>query len=329
MIFLTTLVSVVYIIVIIQINNYNYRGFKISRDTKQMSVIRSEPLSGEEILEFSRNGFLLPGQIFPQDTIEKMRSSLTAAQASEHEVGREYDLLDPAAWPTKDKEQQPQPGKNVGFLFNLWLWNKEWREFCFNPTLAHWASQLIGVRQVRLLEDNALYKAPKTGGTLKWHQDHPYWPLAQANAVTAWVALDDVYLENGAMQMAVGSHLLGERLPAVFGTGTPYLQEMRPSTVKPMEDPTEQGLDIQTIELKAGEVSIHHALTWHASGPNETDQPRRACIARYVGDGTIWLGSRRYEYNYSDKEVGIKIGQPIEGRYFPLIPFKSMTETHK
>lgn len=286
-----------------------------------MSSIRTDPLSGDEILGFSQNGFLLPGRIFHQETVERMRVSLNAAQDSEHEAGREFDLLDPEAWPTK--EQHPQPGKKVGFLFNLWLWNQEWREFCFNPTLAQWAAQLIGARQIRLLEDNALYKAPKTGGTLKWHQDHPYWPLAQANAVTAWVALDDVHLKNGAMQMAVGSHLLGERLPVAFGTGTPYLQEMRPSVVKPIEDPIEQGLDIKTIELKAGEVSLHHALTWHASGPNETDEPRRACIARYFGDGTIWLGSRRYAYNYSDDEIGIEIGQPLEGRYFPLVPFES------
>jgi len=291
-----------------------------------MSAIRNEPLTGQEILEFSRNGFLLPGTIFSEETVERMCASLAAAQVSEHNAGREYDLLDPVAWPTKSKEERSQPGKNVGFLFNLWLWNAEWREFCFNPTLAQWAAQLVGARQIRLLEDNALYKAPKTGGELKWHQDHPYWPLAQANAVTAWVALDDVYLENGAMQMAVGSHLLGERLPAAFGTGTPYLQEKRPAAVKPVQDPEKAGLDIQTIELKAGEVSLHHAFTWHASGPNETDQPRRACIARYVGDGTIWLGSHRYEYNYSDEEVGIEIGQPIDGHYFPLVPFERAME---
>ena len=112
-------------------------------------------MTGDEILEFSRNGFLLPGRIFHQETVEKMRVSLAAAQESEQEAGREYDLLDPEAWPTKNKEQRSEPDKKVGFLFNLWLWNPEWREFCFNTTLAQWAAQLIGVRKIRLLEDNA------------------------------------------------------------------------------------------------------------------------------------------------------------------------------
>ena len=286
-------------------------------------IVRNTALSSDEILEFSRNGFLLPGKIFSDETIELMQNSLTAAQDSEQKAGREYDLLDPGAWPTDQREERSQPNKKVGFLFNLWLWNQEWRDFCFNPTLALWASQLIGSRKIRLLEDNALYKPPKTGGALRWHQDQSYWPLAQANAVTAWAALDDVHLRNGAMRMAKGSHLLGERLPASFDTGTPYLKELRSSVVKPMEDPVEQGLEIETIEIKAGEVSFHHALTWHASGPNETDNPRRVCIARYVGDGTIWLGSRRYKYNYNDDEVGIEIGQPLGGQYFPLVPIQN------
>ena len=42
---------------------------------------------------------------------------------------------------------------------------------------------------------------------------------------------------------------------------------------------------------------------------------------RYVADGTVWLGEQRYEYNYTDEEVGLAPGEPIGGRYFPVIPF--------
>lgn len=282
-------------------------------------AVRTTPLSADEILEFSQRGFLRPGRILDMDGVEKMRASLDEARRREHEAGREYDLLDPELWPEDDKPP-PEPGKSVGFLFNLWLWNAEWRELAFSPTLAKWASQLIGSRQVRLLEDNALYKEPGSGGSLKWHQDHPYWPLAQANSLTAWVALDDVTVDNGAMRMAAGSHLTGETPPAVFGTGTTYFEDIRPATVKAIGDPETLGYEVDVITVKAGEVSLHHSLTWHASGPNVTDSPRRAFIARYVGDGTIWLGSRRYEYNYPDDEVGIDIGEPLGGRYFPIVP---------
>ena len=280
---------------------------------------RDDLLSGSEILEFYESGFLCPGRVFNDAEVDALRGLVASVQDRELHEGRVYDLLDPDLWPDVD-EPRPEGAGPVEFLFNLWRVEPAIQPFVFNPTLARWASQLIGTRRVRLLEDNALTKAPGSGGELKWHQDFPYWPLAQPNAVTAWVALDDTDARNGAMRMAAGSHLTGERLPSVFGTGTPYMRDQRPAAVKPMEDPATMGFEVHTVDLAAGEVSLHSSLVWHASGPNRTDRPRRALVVRFVGDGTIWLGSQRYEYNYSDSEVGLSAGQPIGGEYFPLVP---------
>lgn len=276
-------------------------------------------MTGTEIREFYEKGYICPGAVFDRPQLDEILGLVEALADRERENGRLYDLLDPALWPDVGDDESAPPAGKVDFLFNLWRDEPGIRPFVFEPRMASWAAQLIGTRRVRLLEDNALMKAPSGGGELKWHQDFPYWPLAQPNAVTAWVALDDTDADNGAMQMAVGSHLTGERLPAVFGTGTPYHRDQRPATVKPIEDPAAMGFDIETVALKAGEVSFHSSLAWHASGPNSTDRPRRALIVRYVGDGTIWLGSQRYEYNYSDDEVGIEVGTPLDGDYFPLV----------
>jgi hypothetical protein len=288
--------------------------------------VRQDALSGSEILEFYERGCLRPGRVFDDAQVAQLRDLLDEVAARERDEGRLYDLLDPSLWPDAD-----EPGtagatatttepKRVDFLFNLWRVEPRVQEFVFDARLARWAAQLIGAPAVRLLEDNALWKDPYSGGELKWHQDYPYWPLAQPNAVTAWIALDDTDEENGAMSVAIGSHLTGERLPAVFGTGTSYLEHKRPSTVKPIEDPRVLGFEVEAVRLRAGEVSFHSSLTWHGSGPNNSGRQRRALIVRYVGDGTIWLGSRRYDYNYSDEEVGLDAGDPIGGEYFPLIP---------
>jgi hypothetical protein len=281
---------------------------------------RTTPLSADEIVEYYERGFIRPGRVLTAEQVEDLRGALDSARERERAAGREYDLLDPTLWPGEEKPP-PEPGKSVGFLFNLWLQDGHFREVAFLPILAQWSAQLVGARQIRLLEDGAIFKEPGSGGTLKWHQDYPYWPLSAPVAITAWIALDDVTVENGAMHMAVGSHLMGERLPGAFGTGTPYLEDRRPSTVKQIEDPEALGLERAPVELGAGDVSLHHPLTWHASGPNTTERPRRSFVVRYAGDGSIWLGSRRYDYNYTDEEVGIKIGEPLGGRYFPVVPF--------
>lgn len=297
-----------------------------------LTGVRTSPLTAAEITTFYTKGYLRPGRIFSDEQVEFLRDLVGRLTRSEEEAGRRYDLLDPALWPDTGSgngnsgDGGPAPGsprdpaQSFDFLFNLWLTDDDFRAAVFNPTMARWAAQLLGTTSVRLLEDNALNKSPSPH-ELRWHQDYSYWPLAQANAVTGWVALDPTSAHNGAMVMACGSHHLGERLPVTFGTGTPYLRESRPPSVGEIGDPDALGLPVEVVELAPGEVSLHSALTWHASGPNRSDRGRRAMVVRYVADGTIWLGAERYEYNYTDEEVGLSPGEPIGGRYFPVIPF--------
>jgi hypothetical protein len=284
--------------------------------TKTKSEPRTSALSADEIVEYSERGVLRPGRVLTSDQLDRLREALDRARSRQEE----YDLLDPELWPTKTKDTR-EPGKSVGLLFNLWLQDQDFREVAFLPQLALWSSQLIGSRQVRLLEDGVIFKDPGTVGALHWHQDSPNSPLATAAATTAWIALHDVTIENGGMRVAVGSHLLGERLPASFGSGAPYGEDKRSPLIKPIEDPEAVGFEVEPVEIQAGELSFHTPLTWHASGPNTTDGPRRGFIIRYTADGVIWLGSRRYEYNYSDDEVGIAAGEPLGGRYFPVVGF--------
>ena len=290
--------------------------------------VRTSPLTVEEITTFYEKGYVRPGKVFSDEQIEFLRGVVQRLTRTEDEAGRRYDLLDPSLWPEvregnadgNGAEAARDPAQSFDFLFNMWLIDDDFHTAAFNPTTARWAAQLLGTTSVRLLEDNALNKSPSPH-ELRWHQDYSYWPLAQPNAVTAWVALDDTTQHNGAMLMACGSHHLGERLPVVFGTGTPYLRESRPPSVTEVGDPAELGLPVEVVELAAGEVSMHSSLTWHASGPNLSERGRRAIVMRYVAEGTIWLGEQRYEYNYSDEEVGLAPGEPIGGRYFPVIPF--------
>jgi hypothetical protein len=276
---------------------------------------RAEPLSADELLEFYRCGYLRLGRIVDERVLDSLRAAVAGGRATD-----DSDLLDPAVWPEAEGGVPQEPGRNVSFLFNLWRSDARYEAVAMEPRFGGWAAQVLGAGRVRLLEDNALTKDPHTGGELKWHQDYAYWPLAQPNAVTIWIALDDVTFDNGAVQMAKSSHLLGERLPRVFGTGATYFKDRRPAAVREITTPADEGLDVDTLEMKAGEASIHHSLTWHASGENMTDRPRRASVFRYVADGTRWFGADRYEFNYTDAELGLNVGDPIGGPYFPLIP---------
>ena len=278
--------------------------------------VRTTPLSGDELVDFYERGWLRVGRVIDNATVDRVCEEV----ARQRRGGGEMDLLDPQHWEKGEGGVPQEPGRNVSFLFNLWRSSDTYRELVMTPRFGRWAAQALGARRVRVLEDNALSKDPHTGGALKWHQDYSYWPLAQPSAVTLWIALDDVTVDNGAMLMANGSHLRGEKLPAVFGTGAIYFRERRPKTVDQIVNPESIGIDVEPLTMKAGEASLHHSLTWHASGANTTANPRRAAVCRYVADGTVWLGERRYQYNYSSEQCGLAVGDPIGGEYFPLVP---------
>ena len=296
-----------------------------------MTEIRTDPLTPEEIARYNDQGFLLPIRVLDDEQVARAREAL-----DDHLEGRReskaYELTDPivdsdhgkatagsgAASAVAEKTEVEKKPHSVPFLFNLWERDERFWEIVSNPIIAGMARQLLGSEEVVLMEDGAVVKKPVVGGRLAWHQDYAYWPLATPGAVTCWIALDDVGAENGGMQVAVGSHKLGEKLPVEFGDGSSFMHSERPGLAE-VVPPEEAGLEVAGYELKAGECGFHNALIWHASGPNTSPNPRRGFIPRYVAGGTIWLGALRFPYNYTDEELECAPGEPIHGPHFPRI----------
>ncbi len=294
-----------------------------------MSEVRTDPLTPEEIARYHEQGFLFPIRVLSEAQVEAAREALEEHLSGQRD-SKTYELTDKIIDNEKGEaavgtgtavleqtavEKKPH---SVPFLFNLWERDERFWEIVSNPVIAGMARQLLGSKEVVLLEDGAVVKKPVVGGKLSWHQDYAYWPLASPGAVTCWIALDDVGAENGGMQVAAGSHKLGEKLPVEFGDGSSFMHEERPG-IGEVQKAEDAGLEAVGYELKAGECGFHHALLWHASGPNTSQNPRRGFIPRYVAGGTMWLGSLRFPYNYSDEELECMPGEPIHGPHFPQI----------
>jgi ectoine hydroxylase-related dioxygenase (phytanoyl-CoA dioxygenase family) len=294
-----------------------------------VTEVRTEPLTPEEIAQYHEQGFLFPIRVLDDAQVEEARVALEEHLAGQRD-SKTYELTDKiidsdkgaatvgAGTAVLEQAEVEKKPHSVPFLFNLWERDERFWKIDANPVIAGMARQLLGSKEVVLMEDGAVVKRPVVGGKLSWHQDYAYWPLASPGAVTCWIALDDVGAENGGMQVAAGSHKLGEKLPVEFGDGSSFMHEERPGIgeVVPVED---VGLQAVGYELKAGECGFHHALIWHASGPNTSPNPRRGFIPRYVAAGTRWLGSLRFPYNYTDEELECMPGEPIHGPHFPRI----------
>ena len=134
-----------------------------------------------------------------------------------------------------------------------------------------------------LWHDQALWKPAHTGGPVTWHQDNAYWHLKPANLVSCWLTLDDVDVENGAMQVASGSHL------------KPVWHEDKDKGGESVLFDVEAAVDkstVKVIDLPAGGAMFHHCQTLHYTQPNETDRQRRAFAIHFCTPGTMRIGQK-------------------------------------
>ncbi|GAB3328117.1 phytanoyl-CoA dioxygenase family protein [Larkinella ripae] len=127
-----------------------------------------------------------------------------------------------------------------------------------------------------LLEDEVVPKTleyfnkpPRIGKPTPPHQDNYYFMLKPAEAVTMWLALEDVDAENGCVRYVTGSHQHGVR------------PHGRTQTLGFSQGITDFGTDddqAQAIAFPArpGDLLIHHSMTIHWAEANRSERTRKA-----------------------------------------------------
>lgn len=143
-----------------------------------------------------------------------------------------------------------------------------------DPALTDQIAEILGP-DLLVLSADVFLKQPHTGQHISWHQDVNYWDLDPLEVATAWIALTASTTENGCMRYAKGAH--GERLE----------HTERPSPDNMLTRGQEIEVDVDEaaavdVVLEPGQVSVHHALTPHASGPNQSDEVRIGLAVRYA-----------------------------------------------
>lgn len=144
------------------------------------------------------------------------------------------------------------------------------------PKLLDVVEQLIGSDLLVWMVE-LIVKGPHSDKVITMHQDLTYWGLTEPDKlVSAWIALSDVTLANGSMRFVRGSHRQGQLdHEDTFDENNALTRGQR---VMAEWDPKDEIAD----ELKAGEMSLHHGLMFHGSGPNTTDNARVAIVVRFV-----------------------------------------------
>ena len=168
-----------------------------------------------------------------------------------------------------------------------------------HPSILDVIESLIGPN-ILVAGTTLFIKEPEQPGFISWHQDARYNGLKPYNWVTAWLALTEVTKENGCMYMWPESHLDGQRHHVDTYAEDNLLT--RGQTISGVPEDK-----VVPIELRPGQLSVHHPWVVHGSGHN-TSKKRRVGLAiqsyigteveQLLGETFVQLARGRDDYNH-------------------------------
>jgi ectoine hydroxylase-related dioxygenase (phytanoyl-CoA dioxygenase family) len=156
------------------------------------------------------------------------------------------------------------------------------RAFCASALFRDLVHDLIGP-SARLYWEQSVYKKAETAADFPWHQDNGYTYVEPQQYLTCWIALTDTDETNGCPWVVPGIHRQGTLRHWMTDLGWRCLGDA-PGAV--------------AVPARAGSIVVFSSLTPHRTGPNLTDDPRKAYIVQFAPAGArtvrVENGTPRY-----------------------------------
>jgi len=232
--------------------------------------------SAEQMDAYDRDGFVIVREFLPAEEVERVRGRWAAVFNHEWETGLCPDEVNYTAGAT-DPDMTRQ-------LCNVWKADRVLAATTLALRNAAFAARLAGLRGVRLVQDNLIWKPP-SGKPLLVHQDGSYLDyLDPPNMVTCWMALDDTDRSTGTINYVRGSH----RWPHARVGGRFHAPDDWLSWLEEVKPPGAQ-VELVPVEVPRGGAAFHDAWTFHGSPANfRSDAERRSIISHLTADVTRW-----------------------------------------
>lgn len=236
-------------------------------------------LTPDQLHRYHEQGFLICPDFLDPTELEEWKASL--AEALTH---RGRAKLPGGRW----KGEESVNAETIERIFvqriNLSMDNPRMRSLVLDERIARMAAELAGVPALRVWHDQAVVKPP-WGAPTPWHLDNPYWSFYDTDAITIWIALDDMTAQNGCLYFIPGSHK------------TASLDENATIEQNHMDDlfqvyPEWKDMEAVCAEVPAGGCVFFNGLVAHAAQANMTPRPRRAMTCAYMPDGNTFNGQQ-------------------------------------
>lgn len=154
--------------------------------------------------------------------------------------------------------------------------------FCRTPLFGRLLRE-IGMQDPRLWQTMYIFKQPRIGGEVRWHQDASYLITEPATVVGVWVAMEAAHRGNGCLWMHPGSHR--SPLREIYEVDW----ERREGTLRTIDEtpwPTQD--EAVALEVPAGSVVLFHDHMPHYSSHNDSEASRHAFSLHVAEQSSEW-----------------------------------------
>lgn len=150
----------------------------------------------------------------------------------------------------------------------------------------------IDLGQVEPLVYQSMYifKQPKIGGEVRWHQDATYLETRPLTVTTFWFALERADRSNGCLWVEPGGHRGPLRERFIVDAGGSRME-------KRDDAPWPGDASARPLEVDEGTLVVFHGLLPHYSAPNRSEKSRHAYTlhavdarAEYFADNWLQRG---------------------------------------
>jgi len=199
-------------------------------------------LTDAQVVHYKNLGYVSPIDVFTEDEANAIR--------------REFERAE-RAYPN---ELHAEHRNNAHLAFPLLA------EICFNRRIVSAVQSLLGPDL--LLWGSVLFiKEPDSAGFVSWHQDARYMGIEPHQFTTPWLALTESTLHSGCLSVIPGSHTspLADHADT-FAADNILTRGQEVAGVDEAE--------AVHLQLRPGQMSIHHPRLIHGSQPNRSSDRR-------------------------------------------------------
>ena len=214
-------------------------------------------LAADQVAAYGRDGFLFPLDVMSADDAARLRAQIEALERDHPDASLPRPL---------NQYVRVNAQLVIPFLADL----------ARSPAVTGPVADILGP-DLLAWSVELFIKEPGSAKVVSWHQDLTYWGMGETDEeITAWIAASDVSRASGCMRFVAGSH--NQRIVPHTDTFDADNLLSRGQEIAVEVDENAAAF----VELKPGQMSLHHGRMFHASGTNVSDDRRIGIAIRYV-----------------------------------------------